>query len=157
MTFSRINLDKIFSLLSFISFVLDSTYAGATALYNPGNNNGTLLYDPEAGELKIRIGVFSSPPPRRFSLSMRHGKTANFASVSSQHYSVKYIKSTLDSMTGTIELSVATSEVMEGRQISFFSFTANNGIIGKTDFEYLFTARDGEAYKHIKILSLFIS
>ena len=136
---------------------MDSTYAGATALYNPGNNNGTLLYDPEAGELKIRIGVFSSPPPRRFSLSMRHGKTANFASVSSQHYSVKYIKSTLDSMTGTIELSVATSEVMEGRQISFFSFTANNGIIGKTDFEYLFTARDGEAYKHIKILSLFIS
>ena len=131
--------------LNVFPLLFTKTFSGATTLNNPSDNNQTVTF--EAEELKMNISVISSPPPSRFSLLVSHNKTANFASLSSEHYSVKYIKSTDDSMIGTIELTVATSEVMEGQQISFFSFIADNGIIGKTNFEYLFTVKRSEYFK----------
>ena len=110
-------------------------------------------FDPESEQVKLDIHVISNPQPYIFSLSVRDEEgLSNFSSVSRRHYSVWYSDRAGGSgrgdsnnvgenrQRGTIELSLAVSGAVDGKRITFFRLTADNGVVGSAHFEYRFAA-----------------
>ena len=104
--------------------------------------------------------MISNPPPNRYWLSVRPAdSSAGSDPVSNQHYSVMYSSSAIETLTGTIELSVANTAVSGGHGTAVFTFVADNGVVGNSEFQFVFTADryDRELFSSLfKVSSIII-
>ena len=113
----------------------------APALYNPGDNNRKLDFNPATNELSLNISVSANPPIYNFLLYLSEdgGSGSSYTPIFSD-YTVTYSASESDSLRGTIEFTLQAPGAVDGKRFSFFKLEADNGVSGPAGFEYLFTA-----------------